>query len=352
MRDVVSHRLKRSMRGAMAATVVAAAVGMPSADLANAAPAPAAPAPPQNASEALQRFQQVSQQAEQINEQKKKADDDHAAKQDQLARAQADAVQAEKAADEAKGREEQFRGAVDQMTSASFTGARMNNLSALVASHSPHDFLDRASALNLMAKQNAEAVHQLAQATGDAEAAKARAEQDRNIAAQAEKDAARLQNDINKKKADLDAQLKVVNDQKRHLTGEDRQKISGSDSFDPITDSGQNADAAKAALSKLGAQYVWGAKGPSSFDCSGLMQWAYKSVGKNIGGSTSAQVDTGKPVSQNDLKPGDLIFYYASQSHVAMYIGGGKAVHAPTEGEPVKVSDYKVIGNVTAIRRP
>lgn len=348
---MVSHRLKRSVRGAMAATVVAAAVGMPSADLANAAPAAPAP-PPQNASEALQRFQQVSQQAEQINEQKKKADEDHEAKQGQLAHAQADAVQAEKVAAEAKGREEQFRGAVDQMTNASFTGARMNNLSALVASRSPHDFLDRASALNMLAKQNAESVHQLAQATHDAETAKARAEQDRNIADQAEKDSARLQGEITKKKADLDAQLKIVNDQKRHLTGEDRQKISGSASFDPITQTGQNADAAKAALSKIGAQYVWGAKGPSNFDCSGLMQWAYKQTGKSIGGSTSSQAEAGKSVSQNDLQPGDLIFYYSSQSHVSMYIGGGKAVHAPTEGEPVKVDGYRDIGNVTAIRRP
>lgn len=345
MRDVVSHRLKRTMRGAMAATVVAAAVGMSSV------PANAAP-PPNNASDALKQFQEVSRQAEQTNEEKKKADDDHAAKQGELARAQADAGQAEKVAEQAKVQEDQFRGQVDKMTGASFTGARMNNMSALVASKSPHDFLDRASALNMLAKDNSDAVKRLASATHDAESAKARAEQDRNIAAQAEKDAARLQGEITKKKAALDAQLKTVNDQKRHLTGEDRKQLSSGDSFDPVSGSGQGADAAKAALSKLGASYVWGAKGPTSFDCSGLMQWAYKQVGKSIGGSTSGQSSEGKSVSQNDLQPGDLIFYYSSQSHVAMYIGGGKAVHAPTEGEPVKVSEYKKIGDVNGIRRP
>ena len=114
---------------------------------------------------------------------------------------------------------------------------------------------------------------------------------------------------------------------------------------------GKAAEAVSAALSKQGSSYVYGAKGPSTFDCSGLMQWAYKQAGISIGGSTKSQVSEGRSVSASQLKPGDLIFYYSPVSHVSMYVGNGKAVHAPTEGDVVKVDDYQDIAEVTSIRR-
>ena len=104
---------------------------------------------------------------------------------------------------------------------------------------------------------------------------------------------------------------------------------------------------ADAAMSKQGAPYVWGATGPSSFDCSGLTSWAYNQVGKSIPRTSGAQASGGTPVSLNALQPGDIISYYSGASHVAIYIGDGKIVHAVNEGTPVQVNDiyYMPINN-------
>jgi cell wall-associated NlpC family hydrolase len=115
--------------------------------------------------------------------------------------------------------------------------------------------------------------------------------------------------------------------------------------------SGTAITAVNAALSKQGSPYAWGAKGPSKFDCSGLVQYAYQRAGIHLPSGTKAQRSAGKAVSQSRLKPGDVIFFYRSASHVGIYVGGDKVVHAPTEGQVVKVENYKSIGPVNTIRR-
>lgn len=107
---------------------------------------------------------------------------------------------------------------------------------------------------------------------------------------------------------------------------------------------------ADVAMSKQGAPYVWGATGPSSFDCSGLTSWAYNQVGKSIPRTSGAQASGGTPVSLNALQPGDIISYYSGASHVAIYIGDGKIVHAVNEGTPVQVNDINYMPINNAVR--
>lgn len=344
---MASHRLKRTMRGALAASAVAAAVSMTSA------PAVADPKPPESASEAAKQVRELSHQAEALTEDYKKAEDDHNAKRAELDRSTAEAGQAEQVANQARAEEERFRGQVDKMTAASYQGARLNKLSALLVSQSPNDFLDRASALDVLAKDNNDAIKQLSAAVHQAESAQQRSQDARNRAAQAEADAARIQGEIGKKKADMDAQIAKVKQQYSQLSSADQDSLTGGGQTDYVGPggSGKAAEAVTAALSKQGSSYVYGAKGPSTFDCSGLMQWAYKQAGISIGGSTKSQVSEGKSVSSSELKPGDLIFYYSPVSHVSMYVGNGKAVHAPTEGDVVKVDDYQDIADVSSMRR-
>ncbi|MCA1224472.1 NlpC/P60 family protein [Saccharopolyspora sp. 6M] len=347
MRDVASHRLKRTMRGALAASAVAAAVSMTSA------PAIADPQLPDNASDAAKQVRELSHQAEVVTEDYKKAEDDHAAKKAELDRSTAEADQAEQVAAQARVEEERFRGQVDQLTTASYQGARLNKLSALLVSESPNDFLDRASALDVLAKDNNDAIKRLSAAVHQAEDATKRAQDARNQAAQAEADAARIQDEIGRKKADMDAQIAKVKERYAELTEDEQSSLTGGGETDYefAGGSGSAAAAVTAALSKQGSSYVYGAKGPSTFDCSGLMQWAYKQAGVSIGGSTKSQVTEGKSISASQLQPGDLIFYYSPVSHVAMYVGNGKAVHAPTEGDVVKVAKYDSIAPVNSIRR-
>lgn len=93
------------------------------------------------------------------------------------------------------------------------------------------------------------------------------------------------------------------------------------------------------AKAAIGKPYRYGAAGPNAFDCSGLVMSAFKKAGVSVPRTSSAQSRVGKPVSRDQLKPGDLVFFYSPVSHVGIYMGNGKIVHASTSGEPVKVSD-------------
>ena len=104
------------------------------------------------------------------------------------------------------------------------------------------------------------------------------------------------------------------------------------------------------AMSKQGAPYAWGAAGPNAFDCSGLTSWAHKMAGINIPRTSNAQAAAGKPVSLNNLLPGDVISYYGGASHVAIYIGNGKVVHAVNSSTPVQVTDMNYMPVNNAVR--
>lgn len=105
--------------------------------------------------------------------------------------------------------------------------------------------------------------------------------------------------------------------------------------------------AVRAALSKLGRPYVWGATGPDRFDCSGLVQWAYAQAGVPLHRTTYEQIHDGVPVGRSQVRAGDLVFPHAG--HVQLAIGGGLVVEAPHAGATVQISR---LGQDVAIRRP
>jgi cell wall-associated NlpC family hydrolase len=98
---------------------------------------------------------------------------------------------------------------------------------------------------------------------------------------------------------------------------------------------GKGAKALAFAKKQLGEKYRWGAAGPNAWDCSGLTMGAWKSVGVSLPHKASQQFHRGRKVSKSDLKPGDLVFFYSGISHVAIYAGGGKVIHAPRPGKSV-----------------
>lgn len=91
----------------------------------------------------------------------------------------------------------------------------------------------------------------------------------------------------------------------------------------------------------LGCPYVYGATGPSTFDCSGFTQYVFKNAaGISLPRTTYDQINVGVAVAYDDLQPGDLVFPHTG--HVGIYIGGGQMIHAPRTGDVVKVSSvYK-----------
>jgi cell wall-associated NlpC family hydrolase len=91
------------------------------------------------------------------------------------------------------------------------------------------------------------------------------------------------------------------------------------------------------ALQYLGVPYVWGGASPSGFDCSGFTMYVYAKVGVSLPHNAAMQYGMGTPVARSQLAPGDLVFFNGL-SHVGMYIGGGRFVHAPHTGDVVKIS--------------
>jgi len=116
--------------------------------------------------------------------------------------------------------------------------------------------------------------------------------------------------------------------------------------------SGRAGIAIKFAFKQIGDRYVFGADGMIYWDCSGLTMRAYQAAGVNLPHSSAAQSHMGKSIPFNQKKPGDLLFFGRPVSHVGIYIGGGKMVHAPRTGSRVKIAEANLGSKrLVAVRR-
>ncbi len=118
----------------------------------------------------------------------------------------------------------------------------------------------------------------------------------------------------------------------------------------------QLSTALTAALSRVGKLYVWGATGPDSFDCSGLVGWSFAAAGVNLPRTAAQQALAGPAVPLNKIQPGDLLFWAWDPAdpgfidHVAIYLGGGKMIEAPFTGASVHVVAVENSHLVGAVR--
>ncbi|GAB3762181.1 C40 family peptidase [Microlunatus parietis] len=127
---------------------------------------------------------------------------------------------------------------------------------------------------------------------------------------------------------------------------------SNSDDEPKVSGSGKGAKVLAWALTQKGKPYVFGSDGPNSYDCSGLTLKAWGKVGVSLPHSSSKQFRMGTPVSKEDLRPGDLVFYYSSSrpSHVGIYAGNGQIFHAPNSRKPLGYSPLDSMPYVGARR--
>jgi cell wall-associated NlpC family hydrolase len=109
--------------------------------------------------------------------------------------------------------------------------------------------------------------------------------------------------------------------------------------------SGRAGKALQFALKQIGDKYVFGADGMTYWDCSGLTMRAFQTAGVSLPHSSRAQFNYGKSVKRSNLAAGDLVFFGRPISHVGIYLGGGKMVHAPRSGSRVKVASAYNLGN-------
>ena len=163
-----------------------------------------------------------------------------------------------------------------------------------------------------------------------------------------------IEAELQDEKQTVDAKLDEAEDLLDELEAEERAAILSRDSDvrapSSVPAEGRAAAAVQYAMAQVGDAYVYGAAGPSAFDCSGLTMMAWAQAGVSLPHSSSAQFSTGPHISESQLMPGDLVFYYSPISHVGMYIGNGLIVHAANPGAGVLVSDLHYMPYVGAVR--
>ena len=328
------------------------------------------------ADDALAKLNELSRQAEQTTEQM------HTAQLDLDKKLSAQKAADQKhdadvgAADAAKAALASYQTTVDKLAAAMYMGAHTDSLSAIMTADSPQHLIDQMSAQEAVASEMAVQMAGYRALTEKAAAAEAISAKSANGARVAAEQAAAVRADVQAKQSKLNAQIGVVKSQYLALTPAQRTVLAGPAA--PATlpdapealpdlpppdlslvaatpngpgpppegdvaapDNSHGTEAAiviQAALSRIGSPYSWGAAGPNSFDCSGLVMWSFQQAGIALPHSSQALAVGGQPVALSDMQPGDVVTYYSDASHVSIYIGDGMMVHASTYGTPVKVA--------------
>ncbi len=231
---------------------------------------------------------------------------------------------------------------VSQIAAESYVTGGYDPTLQLATSTDPQGFIDRASIMSHLQSENGAVIHGLQ----TAQAAANRAQQ---TAQQRATQVASLVTQMSAEKNQIQSKINLIESSayKKALA-----IASQSGRFPvnaPVGDS-LGARALRFALSKQGDPYVWGAAGPSSFDCSGLVKWAYEQIGIQLPHYTGDQWNSGVHVSRGQLQPGDLVFFYPDIGHVGLYIGNGLMVDAPDFGETVRVEPVYWSVYVGAVR--
>nr|WP_285559880.1 C40 family peptidase [Streptomyces hygroscopicus] len=216
---------------------------------------------------------------------------------------------------------------------------------SLLLAPDPQRALDEGHVIGELARQRARTVARLtgAERHSDAVARTARKALDTQLALagkqRKQRDAVRAGlADVERLLATLDAdQLAAVDRLEQQGVTAAQRALAGSLSDDrPPSHQGERA--VRFALDQLGKPYVWGAQGPSAYDCSGLTSQAWRHAGTPIPRTSQEQWHRLKRVPLRRLRPGDLVIYFPEATHVAIYVGGGKVVQAPRPGARIKIS--------------
>lgn len=232
---------------------------------------------------------------------------------------------------------------IGQLAAQSYMTGGLDTSMELLTSSSPQNLIDRAAIMQQLQQENGDRIGQMA-------AAVAAAQRARETAIQQGQRVSRLAAQMAVKQRAAQKKINILNSA---VFTKAMAVFNQTGQYPNITIPTTNtigAQALRYALSKRGDPYVWGAAGPSSFDCSGLVLWAYAQVGISLPHYTGDQWNMGVHVSRADLQPGDLVFFYADIGHVGLYIGNGLMVDAPDFGENVQVQPVMWDVYVGAVR--
>ncbi|WP_425402240.1 C40 family peptidase [Gordonia shandongensis] len=337
---------------ALLVSAVLIATLLPATSL-TAAPAQAAPA--RSADQLLAKYKKLSVKAEQSAEAMNKAQVEYDKQRKIVKTERKKAAAAEKKLASMKSKMDAAQRKVDALARVSYRGARVNRLYAMLVSDSPQSLLDNMSGLEIVSRQAAGDFRSVVNTAKATTAAKKKAEDTAKAASAAIAASQKTRGRLQAEQAGLQVQGVQIRAIYESMTGKQLAALRGPKyKFDPKSvpkGTSPALIAVQAALSRIGDEYVWGATGPKTFDCSGLMLWAYRQAGVTLPRTSEAQLAGGRPVAREDLKPGDLIIYYPGATHVGMYVGDGYVVHASTFGVPVAVVPVDKAGPYNSARR-
>ncbi|WP_448641521.1 C40 family peptidase [Geodermatophilus sp. URMC 63] len=314
------------------------------------APAPASAAPttaPATADQAARLVEETGRRLTALDEQV------HQAELTVQARQQA-ATDAERAAAQAETTLTEYGPRIRAIAQTGYTGGTRSRVAAFLASDSADDLIAQMTTLDLIADHTEGVLAEVA-------AAQAAAEQARSAADAAGDEAAAALAALHDQQAQVQQQVDAYEADFTRLSAAEQAAVTSALAGPALT-APSTVDAVAAApgpaaavavqtaLAQLGDPYVWGSSGPDGFDCSGLTQYAYAAAGISLPHSSGAQAELGTPVARADLEPGDVVYFYSPVSHVGIYVGDGKMVHARTFGSPVAVTSVDQSGYRGAVR--
>lgn len=233
--------------------------------------------------------------------------------------------------------------AVAQLAAMGYMNQGLDPTLQMLTNGSPDQFLNQASIVQELDNQAGERLSAVQQAQLVSERAQVTARQEIATVDQ-------LQGEINSKVSTIHAKLAVLNSAAMAQAMAVFQQTGSYPNIVLPEATNVGTVALRAALTKRGDPYVWGAAGPGEFDCSGLVVWAFAQEGISLPHYTGSLWNSGMHVSRADLEPGDLVFFFADISHVGIYLGNGLMVDAPSSGQVVQVQPVFWDAYVGAVR--
>lgn len=233
--------------------------------------------------------------------------------------------------------------AVGQLAAQSYMNGGLTTPLELLTTSTASTLIGRAAFVQVLQQENGDQVSQIAEGVAAAQRSRASAEQQTRRAKQ-------LTAEMASKRRQAQGKINLLNSSVFKKAMAVFNQTGNYPTVNLPTANTIGAQALRWALSRRGDPYVWGAAGPSAFDCSGLVLWAYAKVGISLPHFTGDQWNMGVHVGKNQLQPGDLVFFYPDIGHVGLYIGNGLMVDAPDFGEDVQVQPVMWDVYVGAVR--
>ncbi|MFD5567676.1 C40 family peptidase [Streptomyces cadmiisoli] len=227
---------------------------------------------------------------------------------------------------------------------AQYRGGGIDPSVQLFLSGDPDSFLEQAELLDRTNSRQAGTLRAM-------QARQREVAQDHQAAQKALKSLAKTRAEAAERKNVVQAKLRQARQLLNSLTAEERARMKADEEREdaargsedsPDSYDGPASGRAKAALdfayAQLGKPYEWGATGPDSFDCSGLTGASWRAAGVSLPRTVKQQYDAGRKVARQDMQPGDIIYWYNDTQHNGLYVGNGKAIHAPRTGKNVEIT--------------